>query len=178
MSFYTSLSGLQASQTDMSTISNNLANSATSGFKRSTTEFADVMASSLAVSPNHMIGSGVAVKDTRQQFSEGNLIQSQSSLDLAITGDGFFATKAQVDGTAVKFNSMDLALANAAKHKLVGLLAARLESEGVYVGEVMIAGTIKGTAWDQGNANIDPKTAADKFWSLYQDRKEIRARIS
>ena len=103
MSFYTSLSGLQASQTDMSTISNNLANSATSGFKRSTTEFADVMASSLAVSPNHMIGSGVAVKDTRQQFSEGNLIQSQSSLDLAITGDGFFATKAQVDGTAVNY---------------------------------------------------------------------------
>jgi flagellar hook protein FlgE len=103
MSFYTSLSGLQASQTDMSTISNNIANSATSGFKRSTTEFADVMASSLAVSPNHMIGSGVAVKDTRQQFSEGNLIQSQSSLDLAITGDGFFATKAQVDGTAVNY---------------------------------------------------------------------------
>jgi len=95
MSFYTSLSGLQASQTDMSTISNNLANAATSGFKRSTTEFADVMASSLSSSPNHLIGSGVAVKDTRQQFSEGNLIQSDSSLDLAITGDGFFAVKPQ-----------------------------------------------------------------------------------
>jgi NADP-dependent 3-hydroxy acid dehydrogenase YdfG len=95
-----------------------------------------------------------------------------------ITNGAFGDVNPQVDGTAVKFNSMDLALANAAKHKLVGLLAARLESEGVYVGEVMIAGTIKGTAWDQGNANIDPKTAADKFWSLYQDRKEIRARIS
>ena len=103
MSFYTSLSGLQASQTDMSTISNNIANSATSGFKRSTTQFADVMASSLTVSPNHMIGSGVAVKDTRQQFSEGNLIQSQSSLDLAITGDGFFAVKPQVDGSVVDY---------------------------------------------------------------------------
>ncbi|MBY8829278.1 flagellar hook protein FlgE [Hephaestia mangrovi] len=103
MSFYTSLSGLQASQTDMSTISNNLANSATSGFKRSSTEFADVMASSLSSDPNSLIGSGVAVKDTRQQFSEGNLIQSQSSLDLAISGDGFFAVKPQVDGTAVNY---------------------------------------------------------------------------
>ncbi|TPG20559.1 flagellar hook protein FlgE [Sphingomonas koreensis] len=103
MSFYTSLSGLQASQTDMSTISNNIANSATSGFKRSTTQFADVMASSVTVSPNHMIGSGVAVKDTRQQFSEGNLIQSQSSLDLAITGDGFFAVKPQTDGNVVDY---------------------------------------------------------------------------
>lgn len=103
MTFYTSLSGLQASQTDMSTISNNLANSATSGFKRSTTQFADVMASSVTVSPNHMIGSGVAVKDTRQQFSEGNLIQSQSSLDLAIAGDGFFAVKPAVDGNVVDY---------------------------------------------------------------------------
>jgi flagellar hook protein FlgE len=103
MSFYTSLSGLQASQTDMSTISNNLANSATSGFKRSSTEFADVMASSLASDPNSLIGSGVAVKDTRQQFSEGNLIQSQSSLDLAITGDGFFAVKPKVDGSTVNY---------------------------------------------------------------------------
>jgi flagellar hook protein FlgE len=103
MSFYTSLSGLQASQTDMSTISNNLANSATAGFKRSKTQFADVMASSVTVSPNHMIGSGVAVKDTSQQFSEGNIIQSQSSLDLAITGDGFFAVKPQVDGSAVNY---------------------------------------------------------------------------
>ncbi|HEU4961035.1 MAG TPA: flagellar hook protein FlgE [Sphingomonas sp.] len=103
MSFYTSLSGLQASQTNMATISNNLANAATSGFKRSTTQFADVMASSVTVSPNHMIGSGVAVKDTRQQFSEGNLIQSQSSLDLAITGDGFFAVKPKVDGNVVNY---------------------------------------------------------------------------
>jgi len=103
MSFYTSLSGLQASQTDMSTISNNLANAATSGFKRSSTEFADVMASSLSSNPNRLIGSGVAVKDTRQQFSEGNLIQSQSSLDLAITGDGFFAVKPQVDGNVVNY---------------------------------------------------------------------------
>ena len=46
MSFYTSLSGLQASQTEMSTISHNLANVSTNGFKKSRTEFADIIASS------------------------------------------------------------------------------------------------------------------------------------
>ena len=100
MTFYTSLSGLQASQTDMSTISNNIANSATSGFKRSTTEFADVIASSLSVAPNQMVGSGTVVKATTQQFGEGSLIQSDSSLDLAISGDGFFMVKPQGSGSA------------------------------------------------------------------------------
>ena len=47
MSFYTSLSGLQAAQTEMSTISHNLANVSTNGFKKSRTEFADVIASTV-----------------------------------------------------------------------------------------------------------------------------------
>lgn len=93
MSFYTSLSGLQAAQTDMSVISHNIANVATTGFKKSRTDFADVVASSLAADPTKMVGSGVVVKQNKQQFSEGNLTTSASSLDLAISGDGFFAVK-------------------------------------------------------------------------------------
>ena len=82
-----------------------------------------------------------------------------------------------MDGYAVNVKAMGLALANAAKHKLVGLLAQRLKGDGVYVGEVMVAGTVKGTAWDQGNANLDGSTIANKFWELYQSRTEIRARV-
>ena len=93
MSFYTSLSGLQAAQTDMSVISHNLANVGTNGFKKSRTDFADVIASSLSVDPTKMIGSGVVVKGNVQQFGEGNLTTTSSSLDLAISGDGFFAVK-------------------------------------------------------------------------------------
>ena len=93
MSFYTSLSGLQAAQTDMSVISHNLANVATNGFKKARTDFADVIASSLNVDPTKMIGSGVVVKGNVQQFGEGNLTTTSSSLDLAISGDGFFAVK-------------------------------------------------------------------------------------
>ena len=103
MSFYTSLSGLQAAQTDMSTISHNLANVSTNGFKRSTTQFADVIASTKDSNPNQMVGSGTVVKSIRQQFSQGGYTQSSSALDLAITGDGFFAVRSDTGGTNVMF---------------------------------------------------------------------------
>src|ERR1700760_4128542 len=93
MSFYTSLSGLQAAQTDMSTISNNLANVSTNGFKKSRTDFADVIASSVNADPTKLVGSGTVVKSTLQQFTEGNLQTTGGALDLAISGDGFFAVK-------------------------------------------------------------------------------------
>ena len=103
MSFYTSLSGLKASQTEMSTISHNLANVSTNGFKRSRTEFADVIASSVSLSPTQMVGSGTVVKAIRQQFAQGGLIQSTSSLDLAVSGEGFFAVKPNLDSASVAF---------------------------------------------------------------------------
>ena len=93
MSFYTSLSGLQASQTDMSVISHNLANVSTSGFKKSRSDFADVIASNLASDPLKIVGSGTVVKGNVQQFTEGNLTTTGSALDLTISGDGFFAVK-------------------------------------------------------------------------------------
>lgn len=103
MSFYTSLSGLQASQSEMSTISHNLANVATNGFKKSRTEFADVIASSVTVNPSQQVGSGVTVQGNRQQFGQGNLIQSANTLDLAISGDGFFMVKPELNSAKVNF---------------------------------------------------------------------------
>ena len=103
MSFYTSLSGLQASQTEMATISHNLANVATNGFKKSRTEFADVIASSVSLNPAQQVGSGTVVKANRQQFGQGNLIQSANTLDLAISGDGFFAVKPDAGSSAVNY---------------------------------------------------------------------------
>ncbi|MCM8731244.1 flagellar hook protein FlgE [Hephaestia sp. GCM10023244] len=120
MSFYTSLSGLKASQTEMSTISHNLANVSTNGFKRSDTEFADVIASSVSVNPTKMIGSGTVVKSIRQQFSQGNLVQSESSLDLAITGDGFFAVKPAAGGTQINYTRNGSFLVNADRYVVDG----------------------------------------------------------
>jgi flagellar hook protein FlgE len=103
MSFYTALSGLKAAQTDMSSISHNLANVSTNGFKKSRAEFADIISSSVSLSPTQMMGSGTVVKANRQQFGQGNLVQSASSLDLAISGDGFFAVKPNLDGQSVNY---------------------------------------------------------------------------
>ncbi|MDP1028190.1 flagellar hook protein FlgE [Sphingomonas sp. KR1UV-12] len=103
MSFFTSLSGLQASQTDMSTISHNLANVSTTGFKKSRTEFADVIASSVATDPRKMVGSGVVVKGNTQQFKEGNLQTTSNALDLALVGEGFFVMKSTGTSDSVTY---------------------------------------------------------------------------
>ncbi|MBX3207614.1 MAG: SDR family NAD(P)-dependent oxidoreductase [Labilithrix sp.] len=95
-----------------------------------------------------------------------------------VTNGAFGDVSPQIDEFAVSMKYMGLAVGNAAKHKLVGLLAARLKGEGVHVGEVVVAGSIKGTAWDQGNATIEASTVANKFWELYEGRSEVRARIS
>ena len=93
-----------------------------------------------------------------------------------MTNGAFGEMTAQMDAYAVSMKSMGVALANAAKNKLVGLLAERLKGDGIYVGQVMIAGTIKGTPWSNADS-IDPAIVADKFWELYQARGEIRVRV-
>jgi NADP-dependent 3-hydroxy acid dehydrogenase YdfG len=94
-----------------------------------------------------------------------------------VTNGAFGDVHPQVDDFACNAKAMGLALGNAAKHKLVGLLSQRLKGDGVFVGEVMVAGMVKGTAWDSGNATLESTTIATKFWDLYQGRGEIRARV-
>lgn len=96
-----------------------------------------------------------------------------------ITNGAFGDLDPQIDQYAVGSNNMGLSLANAAKHKLVGLLAAKLKPEGVHVGEVMIAGSIKGTAWATGNPNaIEPSRVGEAFFKLYDERAETYIRLS
>jgi NAD(P)-dependent dehydrogenase (short-subunit alcohol dehydrogenase family) len=95
-----------------------------------------------------------------------------------VTNGAFGELSEQMDAYAVGMKSMGLALANAAKHKLVGLLAQRLKDDGVYVGEVMVAGVIKGTRFDSGASGAIPALkVANTFWELYRARGETRARI-
>ncbi|AQR74583.1 flagellar hook protein FlgE [Sphingomonas sp. LM7] len=116
MSFFTSLSGLQAAQTEMSTISHNLANVSTNGFKRSTTQFADVIASTSNSNPTQMVGSGVVVKSVRQQFSQGGFTQSSSALDVAISGEGFFIVKGSDASNNVSFTRNGSFLVNSDRY--------------------------------------------------------------
>ncbi len=117
----------------------------------------------------------------------GLLAAIQEALpDLKSAGDGavlvtngaFGDLDPQIDAMATGMKVMGVALANGAKHKLVGLLAQRLKAEGVYVGEVTVAGAVSGTAYAAGRDGIDPAIIAGKFWDLYQARTEVGARVS
>jgi flagellar hook-basal body protein len=93
MSFYTSLTGLNGAQADIATISNNVANVGTTGFKRARAEFGDIFATSPLQNAGSAVGSGTILKSVKQQFTQGNIQSSLNALDLAITGQGFFAMK-------------------------------------------------------------------------------------
>ena len=95
MSFYTALTGLNAATAQMGVTSNNIANVSTTGFKRSRTDFGDIFATSPLQKASATIGQGVALKKVTQEFGQGNLVFSSNTLDLAISGDGFFPLKSQ-----------------------------------------------------------------------------------
>lgn len=96
MGFATALSGLSAAATNLQVIGNNIANANTTGFKESRAEFADVYNSVSKVTP----GAGVRVSEVAQQFSQGNLDTTQNTLDLALSGNGFFALAERTDSTS------------------------------------------------------------------------------
>lgn len=89
MSFNIGLSGLYAAQKDLAVTGNNIANSATTGFKESRAEFANVYGQFRGCIASS--GTGVRVASVAQQFHQGTIEQTKSSLDLAISGEGFFA---------------------------------------------------------------------------------------
>ena len=90
MSFRVALSGLNAAQADLSVTANNIANANTSGFKQSRAEFADFFPVSAYGLADNAIGSGVRLDRVAQQFSQGTVNFTNSALDLAISGEGFF----------------------------------------------------------------------------------------
>jgi flagellar hook protein FlgE len=90
MGFQSGLSGLNASAKNIDIIGNNVANANTVGFKSSRAIFADVFASSLAGGGAGNVGIGVKVAQVQQEFTQGNITVTNSPLDLAINGRGFF----------------------------------------------------------------------------------------
>ena len=93
--------GLDAQQTKMSNIANNLANAGTTGYKRSRAIFEDLLYQNVRqvgaqssqdtqLPSGLMIGTGVRVVATEKLFTQGNLAQTENMLDMAIQGRGFF----------------------------------------------------------------------------------------
>ncbi len=93
MTFSTSLTGLNAAQTELTSLSNNIANAGTTGFKKSRVEFGDLVARSPTQAPNRVNGVGVQVAAVKQQFAQGGVQTSSNTLDMMIGGPGFFLVK-------------------------------------------------------------------------------------
>jgi hypothetical protein len=95
-----------------------------------------------------------------------------------VTNGAFGDLNPAVDAFAIALKAEGIALGNSAKAKLVGLLAARLKDEGVFVGEVTIAGVVRGTGPESPPVpTIEGAAIADAFWRLYKARGDVRARV-
>jgi flagellar basal-body rod protein FlgG len=108
-SLWISKTGMQAQQTQLDVISNNMANVSTNGFKRANAVFEDLMYQNLRqvgaadTEQNNLptglqIGLGVRTVATSRSFAQGSLQQSGNQLDLAINGSGFLQVSLP-DGT-------------------------------------------------------------------------------
>ncbi|MEY4363205.1 MAG: Flagellar basal-body rod protein FlgG [Pseudomonadota bacterium] len=108
-SLWVAKTGLDAQQTRMNVISNNLANVNTTGFKRDRAVFEDLLYQNVkqpggqttvnTLTPTGlMLGTGVKINATEKLHLQGNLVNTQSPLDLAIQGAGFFQIQ-MPDGT-------------------------------------------------------------------------------
>jgi len=108
-SLWIAKTGLDAQQTQLDVISNNLANTATNGFKRSRAVFEDLLyqtarqpgansSEQTRIPSGLQVGTGVKPVATVKNFSQGNLQLTGNSLDVAINGRGFFAVE-MPDGT-------------------------------------------------------------------------------
>ena len=108
-SMWIAKTGLDAQQTRMSVISNNLANVNTTGFKRDRANFEDMLYQNLrqpgaqvgadAQAPTGlMLGTGVRIGATEKTHTQGSLVTTKNALDMAVQGEGFFQI-AQSDGT-------------------------------------------------------------------------------
>lgn len=96
-----SKTGLDAQQTDVSVISNNLANASTVGFKKSRAVFEDLLYQNINqpggrssqetdMPSGLMVGAGAKVVATQREFSQGNMITTGNAFDIMIQGQGFF----------------------------------------------------------------------------------------
>jgi hypothetical protein len=114
---------------------------------------------------------------TAVQLALPDMRGSKDRPAILITGGGFALYDPQMDQAAAKFGSMGLAITKAAQHKLTGVLHYKLKDEGIYVGEVLVLGAVKGTAHDRGNATIEPSAVAQRFWEIYGARSEPFANV-
>lgn len=108
----TAASGMFAQQVNIETISNNIANLNTTGFKKNKAEFKDMMYQEVSINPQFtgnqvmnektsvqiQVGNGVQPASTQKLFTQGDMASTGNPLDVGIQGEGFFQVR-KSDGT-------------------------------------------------------------------------------
>ena len=124
MTFDIALTGINAAGAELETISNNIANGQTTGFKRADVEFADVYATSTLGGARFATGQGVEVAEIRNDFRQGDLSFTDNNLDLAVEGQGWFRLSDNGQETYSRAGALGLDregyIVNAAGHRLLG----------------------------------------------------------
>ncbi len=150
--FYAGASGLNAFQNSMDVIGNNLANSNTIGYRAQKTTFGQLLASRMNASSEPLVGSGVRTLYPGIDPGEANLQPTQSTLDLAITGNGWFC----VDNGGVRQYTKD----GAFSISLTGNTANLVNQAGAYVLDA--SGQKISVTLDEKSNSIDYDAALDK----------------
>ena len=178
-SMYTGVSGLSGQGEAISIYGDNIANANTNGFKTSRPEFQDVIAKSLkGLLGGNQIGRGVRLSGVTPIYSQGSIIQTESSTDLAITGDGFFMLNG-ADGKSFTRNGSfhfdkDGKLVNPDGYHVMGFQADENGKITSKMGEISVDKTVidaKRTSEVKMNMNLDLR--ADKslvFDPLHPDQ--------
>ncbi len=132
MSFNIALSGLDATNTELSTISHNIANASTYGFKGARTEFSAVY--------NGMQPGGVEVASISQNFDEnGSVTGTGRAMDLAINGNGFFVTKDTMGQTLYTRSGV---FSTDKDNNVIGNNGAKLQGYSVDANNTLLSGSI------------------------------------
>jgi flagellar basal-body rod protein FlgG len=161
-SLYTAATGMVAQQTQIDTITNNISNINTVGFKKNRAEFADLMyqvaeyagtsTSQSSISPTGIeIGLGVRPTAIAKMFNQGNFKETGNNMDLAITGSGFFQIQ-RPDGTigytrngSFKINN-DGSIVNSDGYKLIPEITIPADATSINIGTDGIVTILQGGA--------------------------------
>lgn len=165
MPFNIALSGIRAANNDLRVTGNNIANASTTGFKESRVEFGDIYSTSALGTGLNQAGSGVRVQDVSQQFTQGNISFTENSLDLSVSGSGFFVTNFNGDQTFTRAGTFGLDqdgyIVNNNDARLQGFDADSSGNISGLMGDIQIQTT-----------NIQPNATTDVSIGLNVDSRE------
>jgi flagellar basal-body rod protein FlgG len=150
--FYAGASGLSAFQNGLDVIGNNLANANTIGYKAQKTSFSQLLASRMNASGEPLVGNGVRTLYPGIDAGEATLQPTQATLDLAVTGNGWFC----VQNGNVRQYTKD----GAFSISLTGNTAYLVSQTGAYVLDA--SGQRISVTLDEKSSSIDYDAALDR----------------